>query len=390
MKEFVVNCPNCGVQLSATDEYIGHKVSCPECGTRFVITGEAEQVDATYPRIEAGGQIGRISHGYVPSTTSHTAVQGDSESGHVSNVIKIISAIAAIAVVGYNIWVHFHNARIRMEGGEYQYTVKNIVTELVEKNLSHDGVEIMKVHDFAINGGGKDCKATIDVRDKRNGNLESLHCTYKVREIDGGKLVEVYDFKFDEDGISSRDNEHMSTIDELKVEVSRILSENISKGLKKDGYRNVSVTVKSLSLTHDGGNRYLGNVEVDSEFEGKKCPLNSRIVVVRDTMGSVSYELNENDFSNWQKKAFRLDVDELKSEVSRMLSENISKGLKKDGYGNVSVTVDYVSLTHGGGEKYYGRVEMTCRYDGETETIKYQIEVTYDGETIAYELKTDE
>ena len=292
MEEFIVNCPNCGVQLSASDEHIGRKVSCPECGTRFVVTGEVERVETAYPKIEDGGLIGRISHNSAPSATSHTTVQGDSESGHASNLIKGISAIAAIAVIGYNIWVHFHNARIRMEGGEYQYTVKNIVNELAEKNLAHDGVEIMKVYDFAINGGGKDCKATIDVRDKKNGNQESLHCTYKVREIDSGKVVEVYDFKFDDDVF--HDNERMSTVDELKAEVSRMLTENIVKQLREEDYKNVSVNVKALSLVRDYGN------------------------------------------------------------------------------------------------KYHGNVEMTCEYDGETEMIKSRIEVTYDGETIAYELKIDE
>ena len=294
MSEFTISCPNCGVQLSASDEYIGQKAACPECGVRFVITGETERGDTAYPRMNAGGQIGCISHNSVPSAISHNTVQGANESVRVSNLIKVLSAIAAIAVVGYNIWVHFHNARIRMEGGEYQYTVKNLVNELVEKNLGHDSVEIMKVYDFAINGEGKDCKATIDVRDKKNGNLESLHCTYKVRQIDGGKLVEVYDFKFDDDGGFSRDNERMFTIDELKAEVSQMLAENISKGLKKEGYKSVSVNVKKLSLEH------------------------------------------------------------------------------------------------GGGDRYHGNVELVCRYDGETETFKSQIEVTYDGKTIAYELKTDE
>lgn len=293
MSEFTIACPNCGVQLSAADEYVGHRVSCPECGVRFVIRDEAERGDAAYPRIEAGGQIGHISHNSVPPANSHTTMQGDNESGHISNLIKVLSAIAAIAVVGYNIWVHFHNARIRMEGGEYQYTVKNIVNELAEKNLAHDGVEIMKVYDFLINDGGKDCKATIDVRDKKNGNLESLHCSYKVREINGGKLVEVYDFKFDED-VFSRDNER------------------------------------------------------------------------------------------------KLTVDELKAEVSRMLSENICKRLREEGCKNVSANVQYLSLTLGTGNKYHGNVEVTCKYDGETETFTSHIEVTYDGETIAYELKTDE
>lgn len=85
-----------------------------------------------------------------------------------------------------------------------------------------------------------------------------------------------------------------------------------------------------------------------------------------------------------------IDVENLKIEVSQMLSENISKGLKKEGYKSVSVNVKKLSLEHGGGDRYHGNVELVCRYDGETETFKSQIKVTYDGKTIAYELKTDE
>lgn len=294
MAEFLVGCPNCGVQLSASDEYIGRNVSCPECDTRFVITGEAELVEATYPKIEAGGQIGRQSHNYVPSATSHTAVQDDSDSGHVSNLIKVISAIVSIAVVGYNIWVHFHNAKIRMEGGEYQYTIKNIVKELAEQNLTQDGIEIMKVYDFTINSGGKDCKATIDVRDKKNGDVKSVHCTYKAREITGGQQVEVYDFKLDEVDVSSLGKEHMLTVDELRAEVSQMLTENLVNQLKEDGCKNVSVNVRQLSLIHDAGNRYNGSVEIESRYDDETETLKLRIAVMYDG-ATIAYELKNDE-----------------------------------------------------------------------------------------------
>jgi len=45
MSEFIVSCPNCGTQLSASAEYIGRKVACPECGEHFVVSGSAYQAE---------------------------------------------------------------------------------------------------------------------------------------------------------------------------------------------------------------------------------------------------------------------------------------------------------------------------------------------------------
>ena len=175
-------------------------------------------------------------------------------------------------------------------------------------------------------------------------------------------------------------------IPELTAKVSQMLTEKLNKDDDAGG----SFEVENLSLVHGTGNRYHGKAEITFKCGGKAYPLSSRIEVVHDAI-ETSYELNKEEFEEGLaglQKALRNDsIDELKHEVSRILSENIGKGLRKEGYKNISVKVRQLSLTHDTGNKYHGNVELVCRYDDETETFKSRITVTYDGETIAYELK---
>ncbi len=180
--------------------------------------------------------------------------------------------------------------------------------------------------------------------------------------------------------VTGKNAGHLS-VSELTARVSLMLVENMNKGKDKNG----SFEVIDISLAHGNGNHYYGNVEMAFKYGEKTFPLKSHIEVVHDAL-ETSYELDKDDLANFQK-SLRMDVDELKVEVSRMLADNIVKGLKKEGCKNVSVNVKYLSLVHDGNNKYHGRSEIECKYDGETEILKSRIDVTYDGETISYEIK---
>ena len=180
--------------------------------------------------------------------------------------------------------------------------------------------------------------------------------------------------------VTGKNAGHLS-VSELTARVSQMLVENMNKGEDKNG----SFEVIDISLAHGNGNHYYGNVEMAFKYGEKTFPLKSHIEVVHDAL-ETSYELDKDDLANFQK-SLRMDVDELKVEVSRMLADNIVKGLKKEGCKNVSVNVKYLSLVHDGNNKYHGRSEIECKYDGETEMLKSRIDVTYDGETISYEIK---
>ena len=180
------------------------------------------------------------------------------------------------------------------------------------------------------------------------------------------------------------------SVSRLTAQVSQMLIDKLNKDNGKDGG---SFEVTNLSLTHGTGSRYYGDVEMAFKCGGKTYPLKSRIEVVHDAM-ETAYELNKDDFeaglAELQTELQQVPIEELKSEVSRMLVENITNGLKKEGWKNVLVSIERFSLTHDEEYRYHGRIEALCLYDGEIETLKSRIDVTFDGETIAYELKADD
>ena len=177
------------------------------------------------------------------------------------------------------------------------------------------------------------------------------------------------------------------SVSRLTAQVSQMLIDNLNKDNGKDGG---SFEVTNLSLTHGTGSRYYGDVEMAFKCGGKTYPLKSRIEVMHDAM-KTAYELNKDDFeaglAGLQNELRQVSIEELKSEVSRIFIENMTNGLKKEGCKNVLVSIERLSLTHDMGNRYHGRIEALCRYDGEIESLKSRIDVTFDGETIAYELK---
>ena len=86
--------------------------------------------------------------------------------------------------------------------------------------------------------------------------------------------------------------------------------------------------------------------------------------------------------------AGRMSKQELTAAVSELIEEKMTEGIKETlGAKKVSVDASDLTLFHDGGDNYHGLVEIKCNYDGEKETAKYSIKVTYDGENIMYELK---
>jgi len=184
--------------------------------------------------------------------------------------------------------------------------------------------------------------------------------------------------------LSTGRNAGRLSLADLKAKVSEMLVENMNKNCEKD----CSFEVTDIVLMRCRGNRYNGDVEMSFKCGDKAYPLKSRIEVSHDAT-ETSYELNADDLANWQKTIQEEAVEALKDEVSRTLGDNMVKELKKEGCKNVSVNVQHLSLANNGGGRYHGRVEIECRHDGETEIVKSPIEVKYDGETIAYELKEE-
>jgi len=176
------------------------------------------------------------------------------------------------------------------------------------------------------------------------------------------------------------------SVTELTTQISLMLNEKLNENVGDGG----SFEVANLGLIHDGGRRYHGTVEMAFKCGGKMWPLKSRIEVVHDAL-ETAYELNKDDFekelAGLQKALQHVSIDDLTAEVSRMLTENMTKRLMDEGCKNVSVKVTSLSLAHDGGDRYHGNVEMVCRYDGEYESFTLRIDIKYDGENIMYELK---
>lgn len=480
MSEFTISCPNCGAQLSASDEYIGRKAACPECGTCFVITSQTNQ---------------DVVSNSTPPISDDAVMEGDSLSTEFDDTIVRRRPFATIALMAASIFAtiilfcktgsiepdaqscvaYGANFKALTMGGQWwrmissaflHFDIKHLVMNmlclysigcLLERLAGH--AKIVELYLLtAITGALASCIVHPDLvcagasgavfglfgaqvayvmilreklgltSDALGGYMKSglvfiaINFAYSLMPgvdmaahvgglIGGLAIGAVIALSVKEgngryvvasqivSGISfvvalvlavslvTGKNAGRLSIAGLTAKVSQMLAENLNK--ENNGKDDGVFEVTHLSLIHDKNNKYLGDVKLTIKCGGKVYPLNSRIEVKHDAM-ETSYVLDEDDFKEIEKALESIDVENLKIEVSQMLSENISKGLKKEGYKSVSVNVKKLSLEHGGGDRYHGNVELVCRYDGETETFKSQIKVTYDGKTIAYELKTDE
>ena len=479
MSEFTISCPNCGVQLSASDEYIGHKVSCPECGMHFVITDEREdevvnasqsvyndatmdgdtpltKFDATtvqrkpfatialmatsvlatlilfcktgsiepnaqscvtyganFKALTMGGQWWRmISSAFLHLNIKHLVMNmlclysigcllerlaGHSKIVELYFLTAITSALASCIVHPDLVCAGASGAVFGLFGAQVAYVM--ILREKLRLTSDTLGGYMKSGLVFIAINFAYSLMPGVDMAAHVGGLIGGLAIgsviALSVKEGNGGDVVAsrivsgvsfIVALGLAVSLVTGRNAGQLSMAG-LTAKVSQMLAENLNK--ENDGKDDGVFEVADLSLIRDKKNKYLGNVALTLRCGGKAYSLHSRIEVMHDAL-ETSYVLDEDDVKEIKKVIESISIDALKAEVSQMLTENTTKRLKEEGCKNVSVNVKKLSLEHGGGNRYHGNVEMACQYDGEAETFQSHIAVTYDGETIAYELKTDE
>ena len=474
MSEFIVSCPNCGTQLSASAEYIGRNVACPECGEHFVVSGSAYQAEfnnsnqtrsgnaqiggdteaikfqcnpimtfaligasivttlilfckagsitpdarscvecgANLKTLTFGGQWWRLAtNAFLHFDVKHLVMNMlclysigcllERLIGHAKMIeLYLLSAItgslASCAVHPNDVCAGASGAVFGLFGAEIAYVMVlreklGLTSKALGGRLKSGFVfiainliySIMPGVDMATHVGGLLGGFAIgtviasSVKKAKGGDVMTSRIVSGITILIAlGLAVSIVTGK----------NAGRLSVPKLKEQVSQMLTDKLNEGNGEDG----SFEVTNLHLRRGTGKRYFGDVEMEFKCGGRTYPLNSRIEVVHDAM-ETAFELNKGDFeeglAELQKSLKQDSIDELTAAVSQMLTENTIKEIKKNGGKNVSVKVKHLSLTHDNENRYYGKVEIECRYDGETDMVKSRIDVTFDGETIAYELK---
>lgn len=170
----IVQCPHCAENLAVEDcGYAdGSVYSCPKCQGEFSISppqsDPMRRAQVSEPKKSTGARI-----------------------------VSWLSTIAVLIIIGYNIWAHWHNAKIIVDGGPVKSTVKSLVVQLVDEGLNADALKVIRVRDFCI--GDREGDALVDVKEKQSGVKRTLKCLYKIRT--DGEMVEIYDFTYDDESM---------------------------------------------------------------------------------------------------------------------------------------------------------------------------------------------
>lgn len=169
----IVQCPHCAESLEVEDcGYAdGGVYSCPKCQGEFSIspprTDPVQRAQVSEPKING------------------------------ARIVSLLSTVVVLVIIGYNIWVHCHNAKIIVDGGPVKSTVKSLVVKLVDEGLNADALKVIRVRDFCI--GDREGDALVDVKEKQSGVKRTLKCLYKIRTE--GEMVEIYDFTYDDESM---------------------------------------------------------------------------------------------------------------------------------------------------------------------------------------------
>lgn len=229
----------------------------------------------------AGGLIGGIAIGATIALASKKGIE--------EVVNWSMSGLAILAVFVLAISLSTGRNAGRLDLANLKAEVSKMLVDNLNKNCEN-GCSFEVIDIALMRGRGNRYNGDVEMSFKCGGNVYPMKSRIEVLHDAMGTS-----YKLNSDDFANWQKTIQVAavdVDALKDEVSQILVDNVVKGLKKEGCKNVSVKVKCLSLVNDGDGRYHGRVEIECRYDGEDETIKSSIEVKYDGK-TIAYELKE-------------------------------------------------------------------------------------------------
>ena len=198
------------------------------------------------------------------------------------------------------------------------------------------------------------------------------------------QAVKQYDRQFMEFGQEKL--KEQSRLDSQRRHDAQMERPTEMRSMTDEGFDSGSFVLEKLSLTHGEGKRYHGNVKVAFKCKGTTYPLNSRIEVVDDSLGT-SYELNKED---WEYCLWKVDVLLILLEDTTKFLKYMGKKEKISDKDMSVKKIKQLTLVPDGYNRYRVYAEIEVEIEHVVLTRKLHVDVMRDGARIQWEFKPDE
>ena len=372
MSDFTIYCPSCGHGLVATDDIVGQKAQCPDCEAHFIVPEPQLPAKAARPRFcvkSTAGMEAGIRHRLPFVTVALMSIS-------ILMMVCIISKTGQLEPDARLLVSWGASFRPLTFGGQFW---RLITSAFVHFNIMHAAMNMLCL--FSI---GKTLEtlvghlkvAEIYFLTAITGGLFS--CMFHADVICAGASGAVF-------GLFGAEIAYLTLLHEKLGLSSNKVVGNIKGGLVFVGINFAYSLLPGVDMAaHAGG--LIGGIAIGATIalaskKGIEEVVNwsmSGLAILAVFVLAISLSTGRN--------AGRLDLANLKAEVSKMLADNLNKNCEN----GCSFEVTDIALMRGKGNRYNGDVEMSFKCGGNVYPMKSRIEVFHDAMETSCELNKED